>query len=67
MTENDIERAARKLCEARGVDPNRMVRVICNCGKPDCAAPMQEPIWKAFEPEIRAFLEVRDAIASTMQ
>lgn len=64
MTEQQIEAAARKLCEIRGIDPDRMV--------PHGAPPndhgyvpavlLHSPAWRMAVSEVRNFYQLAKAV-----
>jgi hypothetical protein len=58
----DIERAARGLCAARGIDPDEMV--INNPPNSVQAAIRRTAAWHLAAREIRSYLEVRAAVAA---
>ena len=63
LTDQQIEAAARKLCELRGIDPDDEI------GKRYTAACSIETVlqWHSAALEIRAADQVREAIASVTQ
>jgi hypothetical protein len=64
MTEEQIEKAARKLCELRGIDPDRRVS---HAAPPTSmgyvpAVLMYSPAWTLVASEIRGFWMMIEAI-----
>jgi len=64
MNEQTIERAARKLCELRGINPDQM---IPHGAQPDArgfvpAVLCHSPAWVLVSKEVRACLQVDTAI-----
>lgn len=66
MTDEQLEAAARKLCEIRGVNPNHMVRVDPppNSMGYVPAALLSVPAWRGAQSEILAFYQVAQALDS---
>lgn len=58
--ESKLEKAARKLCELRGINPDATSELIQN----ENGNPVIRPVWKAAEREIKAHLQVRIAVDS---
>jgi len=64
MNEEKLEKAARKLCELRGLDPDERV----GHGHPDGYAVMlYSPRWKLVAGEIESTLQVLEAIDSVKE
>ena len=66
MTENQIEVAARKLCELRGIDPESL---IAHEAKPDSrgfvpAILLHSKAWKVAAAEVRSAVQMHEAIAA---
>ena len=61
MTDEQIEAAARRLCKIRGVDPDKGVSPVDGLD-PNIVEPGSVPRWKWVSREVRANLEVRQAI-----
>lgn len=64
MTEADLELAARKLCEIRGIDPDFMVS---HAAPPTDqgyvpAVLLHSPAWRLAVSEVRKFWEMAQAI-----
>lgn len=57
MTDEDIERLARAICESRGIDPDLLVRNILNHHTPQPA-----PIWTNYQDFASDFLACQEAI-----
>lgn len=64
MTEDQIERAARALCRMRGLDPDEMVGHDAPVGPGwyQPAVMLSSPRWEFFAHEIRAALQIQQAI-----
>jgi hypothetical protein len=64
MTEQQIEAAARKLCEIRGIDPD----LLMSHGAPPSDhgyVPMvllHTPAWRMYVSEVRKFWEMAQAV-----
>lgn len=64
MTDEQIEAAARKLCEIRGIDPDKRVG---HGAEPDAngmvpAVMLYSPAWRLVAREVSAFYQVAQAI-----
>lgn len=64
MTDEQIEVAARKLCEIRGIDPDRRVG---HGAEPDAnglvpAVLLYSPAWRLVAREVTSFYQVAQAI-----
>lgn len=69
MTPEQLEATARKLCEIRGENPDRL---IAHGAEPDengfaRAILLHSPCWQFAAKEIRAHLEIQEAINSIPQ
>ncbi len=64
MTEEQVEIAARKLCELRGIDPDKSVphRAPPNDHGYVPAVLLHSPAWAPCVSEVRAFYQVAQAI-----
>lgn len=64
MTDAQLEAAARKLCEIRGIDPDRMV----STSPPPTemgyvpAVLLHVPVWRQAQAEIRGFYQIARAL-----
>jgi hypothetical protein len=58
MTDEQLEAAARKLCEIRGIDAEK--RVAADAG--GCDVYMTEPAWLQASREVIAFHQVARAV-----
>lgn len=71
MTPKQLEAAARKLCEIRGVDPDKQYTfTVANDPGPDGALSLSEESafeWEYRAHEIRAYLEIQEAIQWTVR
>lgn len=68
MNEQQIEQAARKLCELRGLDPDQL---LGHGAKPDAngmvpAVLLRSPRWQLVAEQIKDFYQVAQAIDSVM-
>lgn len=64
MTEEQLEMAARKLCEIRGIDPEK--RIPHGAPPNDMgyvpAVLLHSPAWKLVAGEIRGFYQIAQAL-----
>jgi len=68
MTEQQIEAAARKLCEIRGIDPDRAAPVSpppTTMGYVPAVA-LALPAWREAKAEILGFYQVAQALDSVL-
>lgn len=68
MTDEQLEAAARKLCELRGIDPERMVPTApppTDMGYVP-AVLLHTPAWRAAVAEIRGFYQIAQALDSVL-
>lgn len=64
-----VERACRKLCDMRGVNPEDMIpmpqaqngNILTN------AMPVLGPTWKIFQPEIERMIQMNNALFLAQQ
>jgi hypothetical protein len=71
MTPEQLEAAARKLCEIRGIDPDKQYTfTVANDPSPDGALSLSEESdfeWEYRAREIRAYMEIQEAIQWTVR
>ncbi len=65
MTDEQLEPAARRLCEIRGIDPEGAGELKYRCFEGDYGW-YSEPRWMALLPELRAHLEREQALRETI-
>lgn len=69
MTEQQIEAAARKLCELRGIDPDHLI----SHGAPPSdmgyvpAVLLHSPAWRLVASEVQKFYEMAMAVDFAMR
>lgn len=68
MTEQQLEAAARKLCELRGIDPERMIPTSPPPNDMGYvpAVLLHVPAWRQAAGEIRGFYQIAQAIDSVL-
>lgn len=66
MMEALIERAARRLCEKRGEDPDRMTMAPCDCGDLMCQNGIPTANWKLAAEEVNEFMQIHQSILESM-
>lgn len=68
MTDQQLEAAARKLCELRGVDPDRLVPTSPPPNDMGYvpAVLLTVPAWRQAKAEIQGFLQIAQAVDSVI-
>ena len=59
-----VERACRKLCDMRGVNPEEIIPMpqVQNGNILTNAQPILAPAWKIFQPEIERLIQMNNAL-----
>ena len=67
LTPEQLEAAARKLCEIRGIDPDEVFGKRFRIDKSENPEVVSVLWWENLAVEIRAHLEIQEAIQSVPQ
>lgn len=64
-----VERACRKLCDMRGVNPEDLIPIpqARNGNILTNATPVLGPAWKIFQPEIERMIQMNNALFLAQQ